>query len=260
MPAHLGGLDASVVRTPTFELAELAIGALTTRPGLGLVSGPQGAGVSFAVAAAMEELEDVRVAGVSCTQTMSLTDVYRFVVDELTGAPADGDLYGLRRQTMAVADQDRVLICLDRPQLAARWRVIDEALWLVENTRHASVVLTGDDALREAVGRRPHVLGALSRTVDADLLDPGALTDTLREFHSFYEPIDGDLLDLIDREYLYGSFKAWAQFTLDAIELCAGNGERLTANRARGLIAQIRGARAVAANQLAGMEATTVGR
>jgi DNA transposition AAA+ family ATPase len=229
MPQHFLNLPgAATLTTKQYQLTGRIVADLVHNLAMGVIHGPAGTGKTYAVEAALEDVETAPV--VQCTLSFQSAPTMFQITQELFRSITGAD----PRQSASRFDLTRMLI--DLLTGPARLLVIDEAQRLtghcLELIRHLhdhrstrfSVLYVGGDGCWEALSREPMLASRIFRRLPFQPISRETIPGLIRGYHPIYAKADDEVLALIDDAFAHGTLRRWAVFTHTAGALCVEAG------------------------------------
>ena len=204
---------------------------------IGAIHGPAGTGKTFAVDQALSQLPERDY----IVTTYRSRPTVRFVRHELYKALGLG--VSLPFSPMETDDYLKGALA-ERPRLV----VVDEAQWLnrecCEYLRHLhdevpsgfALLFVGGAGCFEVLNREPMLSSRIYSHVRFAPLTFAEVAHVIPVYHDIYKDVPVDLIELVDRTFAHGNFRAWAKFTQHAVRLAGRLGrERLDEEMARNI-------------------------
>lgn len=235
--------DAATVETDFLTLTRRAVVDIADRRAFGVVHGTAGLGNTFAVEAAMEDLDEGWEAvwlRFPSRPTMRLVASELFA--SLSGAHGERDRFHLTRLVKAeLSARPRVIVCDEAQNLNRECTEFLRHLGEDEHRRSA-ILLVGGDGCWDVLSREPMLRSRVYRRVSFRPLPVDEVVRVVRRFHPLYDGASDELIRFVDACCGHGNFRNWASFTLTALGLCAEAGrDRLDEQVARNAFALLGG-------------------
>jgi len=235
---HFQGLaNAEVIATRYFQLTERTVSDVVRRLSLGVVHGPAGLGKTFAVWEATRNL-DLPVHWVEFLGRPSVPQLAADLLFALTRVEHDEDSRRLGRVLLDELARERCLVVVDEAQdLSAECCEYLRRLHDRYETQFGLLFAGGDKAWHH-LSRFNHLRSRTVRRVCFQPLTADEVLEVLPHYHPIYAGIEPELLLFVDDHYAHGTFRDWAAFTADAVDICNDEGiEQLTEDVARAAFA-----------------------
>ena len=226
VPEHWMGLEgAKTIQTAAFIRVQNAVNDVvrSEKPRMAAIHGESSLGKTFAVASAAAR-QPVETWVLEVPVHPSIKDVIALVLRELTGVEPAGTRMKLTRDLADVLVEKRRLIVLDEAQRLSHGPIEAlRALWDHRETRFALVFCGGHGCYR-VLKTYPMLRRRISRWVEFEPLKPHDVEQIMRSYHPIYEEADTQVLLMVDEGVGRGVFREWAEFTVNAVDVCAGRG------------------------------------
>ncbi|MFJ2863981.1 AAA family ATPase [Kitasatospora sp. NPDC087314] len=223
---------AATLPTGHFQLTGRVITDLVANAAVGVVHGPAGTGKTYAVEAALEDLEQrpaserPSVVLLNFPSRPSMRLIANQLLQELTGAetPASQNRFDLMTKLIGLLASPMRLVVVDEAQ-----RLTGDCIELLRHlhddrrTRFA-LLYVGGDGCWEVLSREPMLRSRVFRRLRFEPLPQAQVPELMRRYHPIYEGVGDDLLYEVDNAYGHGTMRDWAVFTHTAAGLCEDTG------------------------------------
>lgn len=215
--------EVTAVNTAGLRRVRLRVTEAARDRSLVVITAPAGTGKSFAVGRAVESVMDTFPAldavGVELASTSSekvlMEDLYLQIL--ALEPPKRARTADLRRMLQrALADQHRIVI-VDEAQHASSM-ALRNLRWLHDKAAaNFALIVVGTPGLWGNLP--PEIRSRTAAHVELERLADNQVAEVLRSLHPLFKTIDPDLLAAVNRQRARGSFRWWAIFLANALNL-----------------------------------------
>ena len=224
MARHFLALDgAAVIATPLFELTQRAVADIVAADAMGVVEGAPGLGKTFSVDCAVTGNPTHALCWVQFTGRVTPNDVAAELLGAVTGIPHDDTLRRMREQLRRELAARRCLVVVDEAQQLTK-DAIEFLRWLWDDPRSSfPLLLVGGHGCWQVLSSKPMLRSRIHRRVSFRPLTASELRIIIPRYHPIYRNITAERILEIDEQFAHGQFRAWAEFTHSASQLCREN-------------------------------------
>jgi type II secretory pathway predicted ATPase ExeA len=218
-----------LVPTEYTRATATAVGDLVRHHAMGCVYGEAGLGKTFSVAAAVTGARQAEPLLRTCSDRFPAGWTRNEIAIKLLAAmTGDPDHRGnLQRLSLSLAEhlsQGRWLVVIDEAQNLTRL-AMDFLRYLHDepSTRFA-LLLVGGNGCYQTLCREPMLRSRIYWWVEFRPLTRAEVLALVRGLHPMYRDASDELLSEIDELACHGQWRAWAQFTIAALDLVISTG------------------------------------